>query len=303
MQPYRRPYSFVTVAHAEDDWLLRLQARSMRLYLPPAMVEEIVVVENSGAGRHVGWRDRLRLEYGDLAGRVRFLSSEAIAMMPAAPGWWTQQVLKILVHRVVACDRYVVLDAKNHLIRPLHPDFLEAADGRMLSRRYCYRAHPLRHFLENTLRLHDLPVEPHVGWFMQADTPFTVDRSDARSAVAFLEARTAKSFAERLIEAKVTEFFVLAADLMRRGILEDRYDFSRIACPVVWDNPVEPGSLAAVIGEAEDSRAPIFSVHRRTLANMNGNTRSILCEFWQRHGLFGSTQEAMADLALHDARE
>ena len=123
--------------------------------------------------------------------------------------------------------------------------------------------------------------------------PFTVDRSDARSAVAFLEARTAKSFAERLIEAKVTEFFVLAADLMRRGILEDRYDFSRIACPVVWDNPVEPGSLAAVIGEAEDSRAPIFSVHRRTLANMDGNTRSILCEFWQRHGLFGSTQEAM----------
>ena len=275
----------------------------MRLYLPPAMVDEIVVIENFGAGRHVAWRDRLSLEYGHLAGRVRFRASETMIPTPPASGWWTQQVLKILVHQVVTSDRYVVLDAKNHLVRPLHPDFLEAADGRLLSRRYCYRDHPLRYFLESTLRFYDLPVEPHVDWFMQADTPFTIDRSDARSAVAFIEAGTSGSFAESFIEARMTEFFLLAADLMRKGILEDRYDFSRIACPVVWPNLAEPAALAAVIGEAEKSRSPVFSVHRRAIPRLDGISRRILGEFWQRHGLFDSTEGAMAELALHRGPE
>ena len=38
------PYTFVTVAHADDGWLLCLQARSMCLYLPVALVDEILVV-------------------------------------------------------------------------------------------------------------------------------------------------------------------------------------------------------------------------------------------------------------------
>ncbi len=289
----------MTVVHADDEWLLRLQARSMRLYLPPPLVDEIVVVENFEAGQHVEWRDRLRAEYGHLADRVRFVPAEALGPMPRATGWWTQQVLKLLACRVVACDRYVVLDAKNHLVRPLCPDFLEGTDGRLLSRRYCYRRHPLRHFLESTLTFCDVPAEPNLGRFMQADTPFTVDRDDAQAAIAFVEVRTAKQFAEGFIDAKITEFFLLAADLTRRGVLEDRYDFSQIACPVVWDNMAEPAALLPVIREAEECRAPIFAVHRRVIPKLGDVSRGILGQFWQRRGLFGSTQEAIAEMAWH----
>lgn len=290
------PYSFVTVAHADDEWLLRLQARSMRLYLAPSLVGEIVVVENFDVGRHVAWRDRLRLEYGDLVDRVRFVPAQVLGPMPAAAGWWTQQALKLLICRAVAFQRYVVLDAKNHLVRPLHRSFLEGADGRMLSRRYDYRQHPLRCFLERTLLFCDIPPASHVGWFMTAGTPFTIHRADAQEAIDFVEASTGKRFADSLIEERITEFFLLAACLMRHGILEDRYDFSQIACPVVWDQMMEPAALLSAIQTAEEDHAPIFAVHRRVISTLDGVLQEILGRFWTRHGLFGSEEEAVAAL-------
>ena len=290
------PYSFVTVAHADDAWLLRLQARSMRLHLPPTLAGEIVVVENFDAGRPVAWRDRLRAEYGDLAGRVRFVPAEALGPLPPAPGWWTQQALKLLVCRIVAPRRYVVLDAKNHLVRPLRLGFLEGPDGRMLARRYDYRRHPLRHFLERTLLFCEVPPDAHLGWFMQAGTPFTIDRDDAREAIGFVEAGTGKRFAEGLVEERITEFFLLAARLMGRGVLEDRYDFSQIACPVVWEGMAEPAALASAIRDAEAGCAPIFGVHRRVIPTLDDVSREMLGRFWTRHGLFGSPGEAVAEL-------
>ncbi len=294
-------YTFVTVAHADDGWLLRLQARSMRLYLPAALVDGIVVVENFDSGRPLAWREHLLVEYGDLAALVRFVPSELLGVMPPAVGWWTQQALKLLACRVVASARYVVLDAKNHLVRPLHRNFLEGIDGRMLARQYDYRLHPLHHFLERTLRFCNLPAETHLGWFMQAGTPFTIDRADAQEAIDFVAAVTGKRFAEGLIEARITEFFLLAAHLMRRGVLEDRYDFSQVACPVVWGGMAEPAALLSAIWQVEDGLAPIFAVHRHVIPKLGEVSREILGRFWTRHGLFGSEGEAVAALVREGA--
>jgi hypothetical protein len=45
---------------------------------------------------------------------VQFVRYEQLAKMPC--GWWTQQVAKLLVSRIVQSKKYVVLDAKFHLI-------------------------------------------------------------------------------------------------------------------------------------------------------------------------------------------
>ncbi len=218
--------------------------------------------------------------------------------MPPVSGWWTQQAPKRLVSRTVAYRRHVVLDAKNHLVRPLRRDFLKATDGRMLARRYDYRRHPLRHVLERTLSFCGLPLEPHVGWFMQAGTPLTIDRADAREVIGVLEAGAGRRFAEALTELTMTEFLVIAAHLVQRGVLEERYDFSQVACPVVGDGPALPAAVLSATRDAEESCAPIFVVHRSVIPKLDDMSREVLGRFWTRHRLFGSTGDAVADLAI-----
>lgn len=287
-------YSFVTVAHAEDAWLLALQARSLRSFLEPALVGEIIVVENFGAGPRPAWRDDLLEDYGPVLSRhVRFIDAAEFGPMPDAAGWWTQQALKVLVSLVVTCSRYVVLDAKNHLVGPLRRDFLEVPDGRIKTRRYGYAHHPLRAALVRTLEFCGVDPKQHLDLFTPTSTPFTIDRLDAQEAMEFVSRKTGQAFPHAMIDRQLTEFFLLAGRLVARGQLERRYDFSQIPCPVVWPEASEPLQVLGVIREADERGAPVLGVHRRAVQRMPEVSREILGQFWKRRGLVGSTQEGV----------
>ena len=77
---------FVTVVFESEVHLLRLQARSMALFLDRAMTGRLVVIDNSVHGLRRRERERLLLEYGDLAGRVSFVRPHEICDLPRAVG-------------------------------------------------------------------------------------------------------------------------------------------------------------------------------------------------------------------------
>src|SRR5215813_7779226 len=114
-------FTFVTVVFEAEYDLLSLQARSMRLYCPLEIVQDILVIDNSRTPISLNRQDRIRREYGHLSHFVQFVRYEQLAKMPC--GWWTQQVAKLLVSRIVQSKKYVVLDAKFHLIRELSREF------------------------------------------------------------------------------------------------------------------------------------------------------------------------------------
>ncbi len=136
-----RKYSFVTVVYEVEFDLLALQARSMQRYCPEKMIDSIVVIDNS---LHPLPRDkklRLIAEYGRFAKFVRILRAEEIARIPETKGWTAQQILKLMVATHVETERYVILDAKNHFVFSLTPEFLEAPDGRARINVYGYESH------------------------------------------------------------------------------------------------------------------------------------------------------------------
>lgn len=288
--------AFVTVAHAADEWMLRIQARSMRTYLPPSLLGEIIVVENFDRGREVDWRDRLRAEYGHLAPLVRFVSAPALGSMPQAAGWWTQQVLKLTVARTVTCARYVLLDAKNHLVRPLARDFLELPDGRMRTRRYGYERHPLRGALERTLTFCGVDPGSRVRLFPTTATPFIVTRADVLETIDHVETRENRPLPEVMIDRQLTEFFLIAGRLDKRGRLETRYEFGQQACPVLWHTQSEPHDVLAAVREADERGAPVFAIHRAAVSRLGDTSTEILAQFWKRRGLFQSTAAATAEI-------
>jgi hypothetical protein len=55
---------------------------------------------------------------GALMNKTRFLPAPEVATLAPMRAWRAQQVLKLEVARRVATEQYLLLDAKNHFVRP-----------------------------------------------------------------------------------------------------------------------------------------------------------------------------------------
>jgi hypothetical protein len=293
-------YTFVTVAHHDDYGLMRLQARSLARYMERALAAEILVVENPQPGRPVGWRETLTEEYGDLSPRVRFLDAREVADIPLGmSGWFSQQVLKLTVARLVSTDRYVVLDGKNHLVHPLSRSDVEAPSGKPRSFLMSFRDHPMRPFFENTLAYFGLDPHGHLDGFTPTTTPFTLPSQRVRDLVEWIESREGRTFAEAFVwdGYKRSEFFLFAAYLLSKGErLSDLYEFSAAPSPAIWPESTGAESIAA-IAKCEREQSPFFAVHRRAFPSLDAETRGAIAAFWYRRGLCRSVESPARFLA------
>jgi hypothetical protein len=290
-----RRYTFVTVGYGAEAGLLRLQARSMRLFCPADLVDEIIIVDNSQPAASNRWRADLLQQYGNLAKLVRFIPSADLATMPVtADGWWTQQVLKIKVADVIRSERYVVLDAKNHLISKLRRDFLETQTGVPRLNGHAYENKPqMLDFLKRTLSYFGVDPEPHLKWFTRTATPFTILVSEACDLMRTMEERECKPFSSALLERELTEFFLYAGFLESKGILKSSYDLTQPHCEHIWGETANEAGCVNAIRKAEKKDCPFFSVHRKALANMDEKGRAAVAEFWCARGLFPSVKDAI----------
>ena len=287
-------YSFVTIGFEGDAGLLHLQARSMRLYCPPELIEEIIIVDNSSRDSRRKWQGELLYQYGDLASFVRIIPAANIAAMSTdTDGWLTQQVLKIEIASIVRSERYVVLDAKNHLTARLGREFLETLIGQPRMSGISYAGHPMQEFLERTLVYLDLDPKAHIGWFTRTDTPFAMLTNEVRELVRHLEQREGRPFASVFLDGILSEFFLYSGFLMSKGSLWQIYNRTQEREPQVWPDNADEKGCAAAIQKATQTGCPFMTVHRRALARMEEKGQRLMAEFWHARGLFASTKDGV----------
>src|ERR1051325_6978905 len=213
-------YTFVTVVFEAEIALHRLQAQSMARYLPADLVARIVVIENTSMPEE--WRAEMRQHYGPLAPAVMLIPAERIAMVPPSGGWFAQQILKLMVSRHVATERYVILDAKNHLVFALEARHLER-DDKILSFFQHYDMHPLRSRLEHATRY--FAIEPCISRFPPTTTPYIVPTRMVLRLIQYIQTREG-SFEQFFMRSQATEFLLFAAFLAATDSLDNWYDFS-----------------------------------------------------------------------------
>jgi hypothetical protein len=298
-------YSFVTVAHGGDYPLLLLQTRSFRRYLARDLISEIIIIENPRSGEPRLRRAELRHELGDLARCTRFLRAGEIAAMPThISGWFSQQILKLLVSRLVGTRRYVVFDAKNQLVFPLGRDFIETPSGKLRFLLMDFENHDMRPFLEQTLEYFELRPQEYLKRFPATTTPFPFVTEKVRDLLAYVEAREGLPFPEAFVHDgfKRSEFFLFCAYVLASGgALDDIYDFSRTPCATVWSKtPSE--EVHKMIAWTEANAVPVFAVHRRAIPELDPPTRLVLAKFWRRRNLFNSLSAPLRLLAAFDGR-
>ena len=291
--PGREALTLVTVVFEAELALLQLQARSLARVLDPGVVSRIIVIDNSACGLPGRSRAKILREYGELAPIVEILDSQDVSGMPRATGWNSQQVLKLAVARLIDTDKYLTLDAKNHLIRPTSVEDFVASDGRPFANFHSYEFHPLRPSLERVFRF--------VGWghaeslhrFTATATPFCLVTGLVCSLMDDIERTRSEPFATVFIDQRLTEYFLYSSWLLSQGYdLDEIYDPSGIDCPAVWPKGASVAGVRSVLESVADRDPALIAVHRTALARMNREATGQLERFWVERGLFHSFSAA-----------
>jgi hypothetical protein len=294
--------TFVSVVFEAEYLLLQLQARSMSRYLRPELVGGIFVIDNSARGMPEATRSRLLEDYGVLSESVQVLRPDEICEVPGTIGWRSQQILKLGVADLVKTERYVVLDAKNHLVRPLERSLFEAPDGRARVNAHSYENHPFRPALERTFGYFGADPGDYLGQFTATVTPFVLDRDVVGAMVRDIEATAGCPFGQEFVDRELTEFLLYSGWLVTRGgkRLTDHFELQQVPHPVVWPRAAHGAGVAAEIHQSHHGAGPFFSVHRRALARLDVDGRELLAEFWASADLFESAGEALRFMSEFD---
>lgn len=272
-------YTICIVAHETDYDALCFQAQSFSKYLSRLLVEQIIIIENPKLSDH----RKLKQQYGRLKDLVQIIPGEALAPSEAFrwTGWWSQQILKLMVADIVKTERYVCLDAKNTLVFPLKRNFLEK-NGKPRSFHVDYTDHSSLRWLKHSLGYFNLP-DVCAKSFVPTVTPFVMITKAVLELIDHVEAREGMSFATAFLDHQLTEFFLYASFMLARGRLD--YDFSGQECHTVWDVLHDDEYVHERIIRTELYRLPFFSVHRRAVPMLSKQACQEIGNFFARRGL------------------
>lgn len=288
------PETVVTVVFELEVPLLVLQARSFARHVPVGAFAEVLVVDNTPRGLSAREVGAVLTAYGPHADRVSVVGRGDLPEVPRGIGWQRQQVLKLLVASRVATERYLVLDAKNHVVRDLDPGWFRAPDGRARLGVHGYATHPLRPSLDRTARYLGLDPGDLLDRFPATVTPFVLYTDLVRGMVTDVQARAGRPFATEFVAQGLTEFFLYGAWLEVGAGGRDRwYVDGQPGCPVVWPGDPSAAAVRAAADELDRTGAPVLSVHRTALVRMGAEATVALVDIWVAHGLFGSRAEAV----------
>lgn len=288
-----RKYTFVTVFYEDEYELLLLQARSIRIYGNAEIIEKILLIDNSERPLPRGWKARILSEYGRLSGLVQIVSARDLARLPWSKGWKTQQILKLMAAHLVATERYLILDSKNHLVFPLSREALEASNGRPRTHLHSYLDHPLRRHLERTLDYYGLERAQHVAQFTATATPFVMYTEIVQKMIVDLSNREGRRFELAFMKCKLTEFFAYACFIIKdRRDLAELYDFHQLVPPCIWEHAATRSGCEESVARALAQRSPFFAIHRIAIAKLDADAREVVAGFWSARSLFETSEQA-----------
>lgn len=301
-----RPLSIVTVVFDAEIPLLHLQARSIARYLEPGSVDEIIVIDNCLTGLSRGQRQRLQRRYGPLGDRVRVVRTRELADVRGVNGWYGQQVAKLAVATSITSRHYVVLDAKNHLIRAAGLSDFVGPDGRAHGASHTYVGHPLRQQLAATLRYLGATadeIEDATTSFPPTATPFVIDTQLARELIDDIERRSSRPFDDEFVRSGLLEFFLYSGWVIFRGPGWDTAtDGVRLPSPTVWPAAATLQGVTQAAADARKTDSAVFAVHRQALFRAERDAREQIAGFWSQHGLFPEPESALRWIARFRVR-
>lgn len=307
-----------TVVFSRELDLLQLQARSIDRFLDPRGIGRILVVINDAEeAACVARAAAIVPDYGRFAARVEIVGADALfALRPARcgprglvqrvrhgftrhrrlfpfgvkggwrgnRGWSVQQAMKLAVARHASAAFLLILDAKNHFIRPVTTASFVSDAGR--ARSYGVVPDTVQWpWIEASFRRFGLPPPDRGAPAPPSVTPFCAPRAVVSGCLDALEARVgpAEAFFARK-DSRETEFMLIYAHVVaQHGSWAACFDQGLVPAATM-SRVADDARVDRVLGLAEDGTAEILSVHSGRIASLRPQDRRRLAAIWaDRH--------------------
>jgi len=285
-----RPIDFVTVIYEPEIGMLELQARSFATFVPQELVGQIILIGNDTQKLCDHLKSRIVPCYGDLAKKVIVHPKERIA--PGMPswghGWKTQQVLKLCVCDFVNTASYIVLDAKNHFIRPISPLDIFAENGHLRSWKLSYIDN-FENLCRSSFEYFGIDAEAYITRLPPSITPVPLIKEYVRGLLNYILEKERLLFQYFFFKHDaMTEFLIYYAYLIYRGkSLDDIFEFGEpVAATLFKDKVVDFGNFDSLMWQAEQPSRYIFGIHNSALPFMSEHQRKRVIDLWAARGLF-----------------
>ncbi len=283
--PTETPVDLVCVTYEGDARLMVLQMLSVDRLLDHRNLGRYMIVlngaDNSVLEEYLRAHTFPRLSE-ELRAKVEFVHGKAVLGGTTA-GWRDQQAIKILVANLLGNDHYLLLDAKNHFIRPtlVAEFFLEGrpkTELKPMSDEWVqYLRHSLRQF--RALTEENLQVLPPTV------TPYVMIRAEALEAVRRIEHSTGQPFTSAFdaMGPKATEFFLYYSHFISEGGSFPYADAPPMGSTLYAVHPISPEGTHRRIQEAAENNHAVFGLHRKRLPQLTDGQRRDIAKLWGRH--------------------
>ena len=289
-------FDFATVIYKEELNILRAQARSFAVHLSPTMVRNIFLVINDFDLTADDLVEIVDL-YGPLSARVRILDRAVVApkMYAKTHGWWGQQIVKLRLCQHATSRYVIILDSKNHFIRPVSPDHFVTRDGRIMTSLVSYVNNAEDH-CRGSFAYFGMDATPYIGALPPSITPITLRREIVLQMIEFIEKRANTNFeVEFLKHSNTTEFILYYAFLIFCGrTIETEYVVVEPQVATLFLDKVRDENRFDSIMFQACRRSPIaFGIHRAAVRELTAHQIGRILELWKATGLHISEDESM----------
>lgn len=277
--------SLATVSFEGDLRLTVLQALSIdRLFDMDGLAEYVVVA--NGADNEA-WEAEFRRHLDgkvskEFDSKLKIITPSQIPRGGNGSGWYGQQVIKLALADVVKTDTYLMLDGKNHFVRPSRiTDFFK---GELPLTVLSPTPARWEKYLHASLKAMDALTDERAKQMMPTTTPYLMRADDASKTADRLEAKYGMPFDKAIRETMgATEFFLYYAHLVSSY---DHIPYISGPSPTrtlytSW--PQDSFVALEMIREAGESNVPMFGLHRNRLPQLSPVQREAIKELWRRH--------------------
>lgn len=269
---------------------LLLQARSIGMFFAKEAVFEVIYIFNDLGSIDSKFLAELRASLEPHSLTIWSSEEENFYLRAGVDGWLTQQALKLKVAHRIATDHYLVLDAKNHFIRPVNLDTF-VKNGKPVAEVVSLgRLNETVHssWISSQLYWGLNPVD-WISDVIRPITPFVFDTGLVNSMVAEIAAKSGVKIGQFFAHSDpvLFEFFLYQGYLHSHG---DHLALTTLApswnAVTIWRPLALSENVDAAIVDAINSPEVIcFALHHSAVGVLTQASWELIVKLWQTSGL------------------